>query len=92
MQIDEHETSESTENNRHAEIQEVTNTNDETTTSQMPRNQTDDTNDEAPPSPDFSKLTTDVGDNPYIRRPHPLKAHLFPQDHRLQLSDTTQGK
>ena len=24
--------------------------------------------------------------------PHPLKVHLFPQDHRLQLSDTTQGK
>ena len=24
--------------------------------------------------------------------PHPLKVHLFPQDHRLQLSDITQGK
>ena len=46
----------------------------------------------APPSPDFSNLTTDMGDNPYIRRPHPLKAHLFPQDHRLQLWDITQGK
>ena len=77
-QIDEHETSKSTENNQHAEIQEVTNTNDEATTSQMPRNQTDDINDEAPPSPDFSNLTTDVGDNPYIRRPPPLESPPIP--------------
>ena len=91
-QIDEHETSKNTENNQHAEIQEVTNTNDEATTPQMPKHQTNDTNNEAPPSPDFSNLTTDVGDNPYIRRPHPLKVHLFPQDHRLQLSDITREK
>ena len=91
-QIDEHEIPKSTENNRHAEIQEATNTNDDATASQMPKNQTDDTDDEAPLSPDFSNLTTDVGDNPYIRRPHPLKAHLFPQDHRLQLSDITREK
>ena len=77
-QIDEHETSKTTENNRHAEIQEVTNTNDEDTTSQMPRNQTDDTNDEAPPSPDFSNLSTEVGDNPYIRRPPPLESPNIP--------------
>ena len=77
-QIDERETPKTTENNRHAEIQEVTNTNDEDTTSQMPRNQTDDTNDEAPPSPDFSNLTTDVEDNPYIRRPPPLESPPIP--------------
>ena len=28
----------------------------------------------APPSPDFSNLTTDVGDNPYIRRPPPIES------------------
>ena len=78
-QIDEHEPSKSTENNRHTEIQEVTNMNDEDTTSQMPRNQTDDTNVEAPLSPDFSNLTTDVGDNPYIRRPPPIESPPIPQ-------------
>ena len=77
-QIDEHETSKNTEHNRHTEIQEVTNTNDEDTTSQIPRNQTDDTNDEAQPSPDFSNLTTDVGDNPYIRRPPPIESPPIP--------------
>ena len=56
----------------------MTNTNDEDTTSQMPRNQTDDTNDEAPPSPDFSNLTTDVRDNPYIRRPPPIESPPIP--------------
>ena len=60
-QIDEHETSESTNNNQQAVIQEVTNMNDEPTTQQVPRNQTEDTNDVAPPSLDFSNLTTDVG-------------------------------
>ena len=77
-QIDEHETLKNTENNQHIEIQEVTNTNDEDTTSQMSRNQTDDTNNEAPPSPDFSNLTTDVGDNPYIRRPPPIESPPIP--------------
>ena len=86
-QIGEHKTSKSTENNQNVEIQEVTNTNDEAITPQMPRNYIEGTNDVAPPSPDFSNLTTDVEDNPYIRRPHPLKVHLFPQDHRLRTSD-----
>ena len=65
-QIGEHERSKNTENNQHVEIQEVTNTKDETITPQMPRNYIEGTNDVAPPSPDFSNLTTDVGDNPYI--------------------------
>ena len=69
-QIDEHETSESTRNNHHVEIQEVTNTNDEDTTPQTSKIYIEDTYD----------------------APHPLKVHLFPQDHRLQLSVTTQGK
>ena len=63
-QIDEHETSESTRNNYHVEIQEVTNTNDEDTTPQTSKNYIEDTNDVA-----LSNLTTDVVDNPYIRRP-----------------------
>ena len=56
-QIEEHETSESTGNNHHVEIQEVANTNDV-----------------ARPSPDFSNLTTDVGDNPYVQRPPPIES------------------
>ena len=88
-QIGEHETSKSTENNQHVEIQEVTNTNDEATTPQMPRNYIKDTNDVAPPSPDFSNFTTDVGDNPYIRRPPPIKSppispKTTPKKSRLQ--------
>ena len=77
-QIDEHETSESTRNNHHVEIQEVTNTNDEDTTPQTSKNYIEDTNDVAPPSPDFSNLTTDVGDNPYIRRPPPIESPPIP--------------
>ena len=61
-------------------------------THQMPRNQIEDMNDATPSSPDCSNLTTDVGDNPYIRHPHPLKAHLFSQDHRIPLSVTTREK
>ena len=55
------------------------------TTSPTPRNQIEDTNDVALSSPDFSKLTTDVGDNPYVRRPHPSKAPPFLRGRRLQL-------
>ena len=77
-QIDEHETSESTRNNHHKEIQELTNTNDDDTTPQTSKNYIEDTNDVAPPSPDFSNLTTDVGDNPYIRRPPPIESPPIP--------------
>ena len=91
-QIDEHETSESTRNNHHVEIQEVTNTNDDDTTPQTSNNHSGDTNDVAPSSPDFSNLTTDVGITHTYAAPHPLKVHLFPQDHQLQLWDITQGK
>ena len=73
-QIDEHETSKGTEIRQHVEIQEATNTNNEAITPQMPRNYNEDTNDVAPPSPDFSNLTTDVGDNPHIRRPQPIES------------------
>ena len=76
-------------NKQQVVIKEVTNTNNATTTKQVPDNQTEDTNDVAPPSPEFSIHTTNAGDNPYIRRPHPLKVHLFPQDYRLQPSDIT---
>ena len=77
-QIDENETSKGTEINQQVVIQEETNTNDETTTPQTPRNQPEDTNDVAPPSPDFSNITTDVGDNPYIRRPPPTESPPIP--------------
>ena len=77
-QIDEHETSESTRNNHHVEIREVTNANDGNTTPQASNKNSEDTNDEAPPSPDFSNLTTDVGDNPYILRPPPLESPPIP--------------
>ena len=90
--IDEHETTKSAEANQQVEIQKLTNTNDEMTTSQTPRNQIEDTNDVAPSSPDFSKLTTDVGDNPYKRRPHPLKTPLFPRNRPLQLLGITREK
>ena len=92
-QIDEHEVTRSAENNQQIVTQEVVNTDDDTITQQISDNQNEDTHDVAPPLPDFSNLTTDVGDNPYIRRPPPpLKVHLFPQDHRLQLSDITREK
>ena len=52
-QIDEHETPKRAEPNQQVVIQEETNANDETLTPQTPRNQTDDTNDVTPPSPDF---------------------------------------
>ena len=61
-QIDEHKTPASAEKNQ----QEVTNTHNETTTQQVQRNQTEDTNDAAPSSREFSNFTTDAGDNPYI--------------------------
>ena len=66
------------ETNQQVVIQEETNTNDETTTPPTPRNQTEDTNDVAPPSPDFSNLTTQVGDNPHIRRPPPTESPPIP--------------
>ena len=77
-QIGEHETSKNTEINQHVEKQEVTNTNDDTITPQMPRKNIEGTNDVAPPSPDFSNLTTDVGDNPYIRRCPPIESPPIP--------------
>ena len=48
------------------------------------------TDDAVKSSPDFSNLTTVVGDNPYIRRrPLPLKVLLYPRNHRLPLLDIT---
>ena len=78
-QIDEHETSDSASTKEQTVTQKVTNMNDEKTTQQETDNQTEDTNDASPPSTDFSNLNTDVENNPYICRPHPLKIHLFPQ-------------
>ena len=76
--IDEHETSESAKNNQQVVTQKVAKTHDETTMQQVPDNQTEDTNDVAPSSPDFSNFTTDVGDNPYIRRPPPIESPPVP--------------
>ena len=75
-QIDEHETSKIA-NNQQIKIQEVINTNEEIMT-RVTKNQTNDENDATPPSPDFSNLTTDVGDNPYIRRPPPTESPPIP--------------
>ena len=77
-QIDEHETRENIHNNQQAETQKVTNTQDETATQQVPENQLETENDAAPPSPDFSNLTTNVEDNPYIRRPPPIESPPIP--------------
>ena len=77
-QIDENETSKDTGTNQQVIIQEETNMKDKTTTPETPRNQTEDTDDVAPPSPDFSNLTTDVGDNPYIRPPPPIESPPIP--------------
>ena len=41
-------------------------------------NQTENTKDAAPSSPDFINLTTDAGDNPYIRRPPPIESPSIP--------------
>ena len=83
-QIDEHETSESTESNQQVVTQKEANTHEETTTQQLPENQTEDTNNVAPSSPDVSNSTTDVGDNLYIRFPLPIESPPNPQNHRLQ--------
>ena len=64
-QIDELGATRSAENNQQIITQEVANTND-------------DTHDVAPTSPDFSNLTTDVGDNPYIRLPPPTESPPIP--------------
>ena len=77
-QIEEHELPANAKRNQQVVIHEETNTNDETTTPQTPRNRTEDTNDAAPSSPDFSNLTTDVGDNPYIRRRPPTESPPIP--------------
>ena len=77
-QIDEHETPKSAENDQQAETQKVANTLDERMTQQVSDNHTEDTNDVAPPSPDFSNLTTNAGDNPYIRRPPPIESPPMP--------------
>ena len=76
-QIDKHETPESAERNQQVVMQEVTNTHD-ATTQQVSDNQTEDTNDVAPSSPDFSNLTTDAGNIPYIRRPPPIESPPIP--------------
>ena len=73
-QIDELDTSKNTETEQRTEIQEVTSTDDNT----MPQKLPDNTDEMIPPSPDFSNLTTDVGDNPYIRRPPPIQSPPIP--------------
>ena len=77
-QIDEHEVTRNAENNQQIVTQEVANTDDDTITQYISNNQNEDTHDVAPTSPDFSNLTTDVGDNPYIRRPPPIESPPIP--------------
>ena len=77
-QIDEHESPTNAEQNQQVVIQEVTNSHDATTTQQVLDNQTEYMNDATSSSPDFSNLTTDVGNNPYIRRPPPIGSPPIP--------------
>ena len=72
-QIEEHEATRSAENNQQIITQEVANTEDDMMTQQLPDNQNDNMQDVALTSPDFSNLTTDAGDNPYICRPPPIE-------------------
>ena len=65
-QIDELETPGKTENKQ------------QTTTQKVPNSQPGNTDDVTQTSPDFSNLTTDVGDNPHIRRPPPNERPPFP--------------
>ena len=77
-QIDEHESRENENNHQQPVTQEEANTQDETATQQILDKEPEITDDKAPPSPDFSNLTTDVGDNPYIRRPPPIESPPIP--------------
>ena len=69
-QTDEHEKSEIASNNQQTVTQNATVAKDETLTPQVTENQIEDTNDVAPPTSDFSNVTTDAGNSPYIRHPH----------------------
>ena len=73
-QIDEQEPLKNVETEQRTEIQEVTNSDGNMSASKS----TEDTNEVTPPSPDFSNLTTDVGDNPYKRRPPPIQSPPIP--------------
>ena len=73
-QIDEQEPLKNVETEQRTEIQEVTNSDGNMSASKS----TEDTNEVTPPSPDFSNLTTDAGDNPYIRRPPPIQSPPIP--------------
>ena len=77
-QIDEHQMSGNTNNAQQGVTQKVTNTHDEATSQRTTEKQTEDTNDVILSSPDFSIPTTDVGDNPYIRRPPPTERPPIP--------------
>ena len=77
-QIDEHESRDNESNHQQPVTQEVANTQDETATQQILDKEPEITDDKAPSSPDFSNLTTDVGDNPYIRRPPPIESPPIP--------------
>ena len=91
-QIEEHELPTNAERNQQVVIHEEANMNDESTMPKTPRNKTEHMNDATSSSPDFSNLITDVGDNTYIRRPHPLKVQLSPRNHRLRTSDIIREK
>ena len=77
-QIDEHEATSNAENDQQIITQEVANTDDDAMTQQSFDNQNDGTYDVAPTTPDFSNLTTDAGDNPYICRPPPIESSPIP--------------
>ena len=72
--IDEHQAAENTSNNQPTATQNLTDVDDEVKTPEVMENQTGDTNDVMPLSPEFSNLITDVGNNPYIRCPPPIES------------------
>ena len=77
-QIDEHEAVENTSNNQPTATQNVKDVDYEVKTPEVLETQTEDRNDVMPQSPEFSNLTTDVGDNPDIHRPPPIESPPIP--------------
>ena len=76
--IDERNITYITSNNQQAVTQEIIDVNDEKAAQKEAENQSEDTNDATSSSPEFSNLTTDVEDNPYIRRPAPTESPPIP--------------
>ena len=91
-QIDELTTSTNTNENEQPTTTEIAHANDATAAQQEETYKNAHTVNAEPTSSDFPNLTTNVGDNPNIRRPHSLKVHLSPLNLLLQLLVITREK